>query len=90
MRWQSSASQITGLNSRYTLRGASILCRLSLTLFSCSYMDEKPHATYSKNSLLQAREYNINTGAQTTYQGMTTTYSVMDELVRAASKARIL
>ncbi|GKW26532.1 flagellin [Pectobacterium carotovorum subsp. carotovorum] len=34
-----------------------------------------PGATYSADSLLQAGEYNINTGAQTTYQGMTITYS---------------
>ncbi|RJL54156.1 flagellin N-terminal helical domain-containing protein [Pectobacterium carotovorum] len=34
-----------------------------------------PGATYSADSLLQAGEYNINTGSQTTYQGMTITYS---------------
>ncbi|KFX07982.1 flagellin [Pectobacterium betavasculorum] len=34
-----------------------------------------PNATYSADLLLQAGEYNINTGAQTTYQGMTITYS---------------
>ncbi|MBN3189526.1 flagellin [Pectobacterium brasiliense] len=34
-----------------------------------------PGATYSADSLLQAGEYNINAGAQTTYQGMTITYS---------------
>ncbi|BES86451.1 flagellin [Pectobacterium araliae] len=34
-----------------------------------------PGATYSADSLLQAGKYNINTGAQTTYQGMTITYS---------------
>lgn len=32
-------------------------------------------ATYSADSLLQAVEYNINTGAQTTYHGMTISYS---------------
>ncbi|MFJ5504759.1 flagellin [Pectobacterium carotovorum] len=34
-----------------------------------------PRATYSADSLLQAGEYNINTGAQTTYQGMIITNS---------------
>ncbi|MEH2920960.1 flagellin [Samsonia erythrinae] len=34
-----------------------------------------PHATYSADSLPEIGEYNMNTGVQTAYQGMTITYS---------------